>query len=82
MQIFHDPGSHDPDPGPQGKSTKKSCISFETQCKSIPHVLTPSISGALREVARDNINRKHSQITKIISLLINLDMEGEKYLQH
>ncbi len=29
---FHDPGSHDPDPGPQEKSMKKSCVSFETEC--------------------------------------------------
>ncbi len=28
MQISHDPGSYDPDPGLQGKSTKKSCISI------------------------------------------------------
>ncbi len=34
MQISHDPGQHDPDPGPQEKSTMKSCISFETQCKN------------------------------------------------
>ena len=32
MQISHDPGSHDPDPGPQEKSMKKSCVSFETEC--------------------------------------------------
>ncbi len=32
MQISHDPGSHDPDPGPQKKSMKKSCVSFETEC--------------------------------------------------
>ncbi len=31
----HDPGSHDPDPGPQEKSTKKSCVSFETECSSV-----------------------------------------------
>ena len=23
---------HDPDPGPQEKSMKKSCVSFETEC--------------------------------------------------
>ncbi len=34
MQISHDPGSHDPDPGPQEKSMKKSCVSFETECKT------------------------------------------------
>ena len=28
----YDPMSHDPDPGPPEKSTKKSCISFETEC--------------------------------------------------
>ena len=28
----HDPGLHDPDPGPQEKSMKKSCVSFETGC--------------------------------------------------
>ncbi len=33
MQIFHDPGSHDPDPGPQEKSMKKSCVSFEAECR-------------------------------------------------
>ena len=32
MQISHDPGSHDPDPGPQEKSTKKSCVSFGKEC--------------------------------------------------
>ena len=32
MQISHDPRSHDPDPAPQEKSMKKSCISFETEC--------------------------------------------------
>ncbi len=32
MQISDDPGSHDPDPGPQEESTKKSCVSFETEC--------------------------------------------------
>ncbi len=32
MQISHDPGSHDPDPGPQGKCIEKSCVSFETEC--------------------------------------------------
>ncbi len=30
MQISNDSGSHDPDPGPQENSTKKSCVSFET----------------------------------------------------
>ena len=30
--FIHDPGSHDPDPGPQEKSMKKSCVSFETEC--------------------------------------------------
>ena len=34
VQISHDPGSHDPDPGPQEKSTKKSCVSFETECST------------------------------------------------
>ncbi len=33
MQISHDTGSHDPDPGPQEKSMKKSCVSFETECR-------------------------------------------------
>ncbi len=33
IQISHDPGSHEPDPGPQEKSTKKSCVSFETECR-------------------------------------------------
>ena len=33
VQISHDPGSHDPEPGPQEKSTKKSCVSFETECR-------------------------------------------------
>ncbi len=28
----HDPGSHDPDPGPQENSMKKSCVSFESEC--------------------------------------------------
>ncbi len=32
MQISHDPGSHDPNPGPQEKSMKKSCVSLETEC--------------------------------------------------
>ncbi len=32
IHISHDPGSHDPDPGPQEKSMKKSCVSFETEC--------------------------------------------------
>ncbi len=32
MQISYDPGLHDPDPGPQEKSKKKSCVSFETEC--------------------------------------------------
>ncbi len=32
MQISHDPGSNDPDPGPQENSMKKSCVSFETEC--------------------------------------------------
>ncbi len=27
-------GLHDPDPGPQEKSMKKSCVSFETECIS------------------------------------------------
>ncbi len=31
--ISHDPGSHDPDPGPQEKSMKKSCVSVETECR-------------------------------------------------
>ncbi len=35
MQISHDPGSHDPDPGPQEKSMKKSCVSFETECSQL-----------------------------------------------
>ncbi len=32
--IGLDPGSHDPNPGLQGKSTKKSCDSFKTECRS------------------------------------------------
>ncbi len=35
MQISHDPGSHDPDPGLQEKSMKKSCVSFETECRML-----------------------------------------------
>ncbi len=35
MEISHDLGSHDPDPGPQEKSAKKSCVSFETECISL-----------------------------------------------
>ena len=31
--MSHDPGLHDPDPGPQEKSMKKSCVSFETECR-------------------------------------------------
>ncbi len=31
VQISHDPRSHDPDPGPQEKFMKKSCVSFETE---------------------------------------------------
>ncbi len=34
MQISRDPGSHDPDPGPQEKSMKKSCVSFATECRN------------------------------------------------
>ncbi len=34
MPISHDPGSQDIDPGPQEKSTKKSCVSFETECNN------------------------------------------------
>ena len=33
MQISHDPRLHDPDPGPQEKSTKKSCVSLGKGCK-------------------------------------------------
>ncbi len=33
--VYHDPGSHDSDPGPQEKSMKKSCVSFETECRSL-----------------------------------------------
>ncbi len=42
MQISHDPGSHDSDPGPQEKSMKKSCVSFETECinKEYPEYFT------------------------------------------
>ncbi len=29
------PGLHDPDPGPQEKSTNKSCVSFETECSQL-----------------------------------------------
>ena len=32
MQISHDPGSRDSDPGPQEKSMKKRCVSFEIEC--------------------------------------------------
>ncbi len=32
MQISHDPRLHDPDPGPQEKSTEKSCVSFGKDC--------------------------------------------------
>ena len=32
MQISHNPRSHDSDPGPQEKSMRKSCVSFETEC--------------------------------------------------
>ncbi len=40
-EISYDPGSHEPDPGPQEKSTKKSCVSFETECiKHYPISLT------------------------------------------
>ena len=35
MHISRDSGLHDSDPGPQEKSMKKSCVSFETECKSI-----------------------------------------------
>ncbi len=31
--VIHDPGSHDPDPGPREKSMKKSSVSFETECR-------------------------------------------------
>ncbi len=34
MQMSLDPGSHDPDPGPQEKSTEKSYVSFETECSA------------------------------------------------
>ena len=30
--AIHDPRLHDPDPGPQDKSTKKSCVSFGKDC--------------------------------------------------
>ena len=33
MQMSHDPGSHDPDPGLHEKSMTKSCVSFETECR-------------------------------------------------
>ena len=29
---------HDPDPGPQEKPTKKSCVSFETECNTIQSI--------------------------------------------
>ncbi len=40
MQISHDTRSYDPDPGPHEKSTKKSCVSFETECTSYSSQLT------------------------------------------
>ncbi len=33
--FWHDPRLHDPDPGPQEKSTEKSCVSFGKDCKNI-----------------------------------------------
>ena len=39
MQISHDPRTHDPDPGPQEKAMKKSCVSFETECIFLLDVL-------------------------------------------
>ncbi len=32
MQVSHDPRLHDPDPGPQEKSTEKRCVSFGKDC--------------------------------------------------
>ncbi len=43
MQISHDPGLHDPDPGPQEKSMKKSCVSFETECRMDAVILVPVV---------------------------------------
>ncbi len=49
--ISHDPGSHDPDPGPQEKSTKKSCVSFETECiyKAYKAFMTHVYNTALKQ---------------------------------
>ena len=47
MHISHDPGSHDPDPGPQEKSMKKSCVSFETECISRSSIFFTELWHAL-----------------------------------
>ncbi len=33
--VMHDPRLHDPDPGPQEKSTEKSCVSFGKDCNRV-----------------------------------------------
>ncbi len=42
MQISDDPRLHDPDPGPQEKSTEKSCVSFGKDCTKTLDLLQSS----------------------------------------
>ncbi len=46
MLISHDPRLHDPDPGPQEKSTENSCVYFEKECiyiQCVAHVISDNI---------------------------------------
>ncbi len=47
MQMSHDPGSHDSDPGSQEKSMKKSCVSFEAECSIRMWAVIPYAQGML-----------------------------------
>ena len=84
MQISHDPRLHDPDPGPQEKSTEKSCVSFGKDCISFKCLVygEGSLQPSGYLLAKDTQRRLHMNIIKLMRVLLKTSFNWDSEISY